>query len=594
MLYPELQNTQAQRLWTEQFIGLDRRPRAYDGAFSSMGNMSGDPFPLLSSRKKRGLVAALEEPKALAALGELAWIDGNALYYGGQKTALDDLSDEGPKRIVTMGAYLLVFPDRVYYNTAKPEDYGAIDRLWESSGDVAFTLCDMDGIDYPRGKFTVSDEPPENPEYGDYWINTSEETHTLYQYNEMYEDWYGVSSVYIKIAATGIGAGLNVQDGVELSGIAYDGEDESLKKQFDFLNEAMTVMAVDDDYILVIGIIDQNWTQTSGTVRADRKMPEMEYIIECNNRLWGCHYGENPDGEFYNLIYASALGDFKNWQKFMGTSQDSYFVYVGTPGPFTGAAVHRGNPYFFKRDCVHKIYGAMPSNFQTQVTIGDGVLPGCDKTLVPYNGVMYYLSAVGVMAFESLPQKISAQLGDVRLTAGAAGQCGGLYYLSAQDQDGQWSLYTYDTERGLWHRQDGAHAMAFAALNGEMYMLESNGLLWAMNGQAGEIEESAVEWFAETAPMGLDMPSHKYIGRLFIRAMLKEHGECRVYIQYDNDGIWRSKGVIRGTGKTEPYLLAIQPRRCDQMKLRLEGNGDFMLYGIGRNLMNGSDRTWRR
>ena len=532
MLYPRLNGIRKTRQWTEQFMGLDRRPRTYDGAYDAMGNMTGDPWPLLSSRKKRGLVAELDSPQAMTVLGKLAWIDGNTLYFDGQATAINDLSLEEemlPKRIIAMGAYLLIMPDKRYYNTVDPQDRGNIERLWASTGNVTFTLTDMDGIDYPQGSMhTGSAAPAANAaSEGDYWLNTAEKPHTLYR---MYDgEWVSVSTVYVRISCPGIGLGLNAQDSVHISGIEYSGNDTDFGAQLEFLNATHVIQAVQNDFIVITGVIDCQYTQTTGQVRADRRMPKMDHLIECNNRLWGCRYGEQ-DGETVNRIYASALGDFKNWEKYMGTSMDSYYVNVGTDGPFTGAAVHRGYPHFFKSDCVHKVYGDKPSNFQTQLTECDGVKAGCADSLVDYNGALYYVSVNGVECFESLPENRSKALGAVSFTEAAAGQAGGKYYLSAKDRDGQWDLYVLDTRRGVWHRQDDSHVLSFAELNGEMYALMSNGLLYALNGSAGEKETEEVTWYAETAAMGYEYPDHKYLSRFLLRMKLGVKAECRVYM----------------------------------------------------------------
>ena len=591
MLYPRLNGIRKTRQWTEQFLGLDRRPRTYDGAFDAMGNMTGDPWPLLSSRKRRGLVAELDSPQAMAVLGKLAWIDGDTLYFDGQATAINDLSldaDMLPKRIIAMGAYLLIMPDKRYYNTVDPEDRGSIERLWASAGDVTFTLTDMDGVDYPQGSMHTGNAAPEAnaASEGDYWLNTAEKPHTLYR---MYDgEWVSVSSVYVRISCPGIGLGLNVQDSVRISGIEYSGNDADLGEQLEFLNATHVIQAVQDDFIVITGVIDCQYTQTTGQVRADRRMPKMDYLIECNNRLWGCRYGEQ-DGETVNRIYASALGDFKNWEKYMGTSMDSYYVNVGTDGPFTGAAVHRGYPHFFKSDCVHKIYGDKPSNFQTQLTECDGVKAGCADSLVDYNGALYYVSVNGVECFESLPENRSKALGAVSFTEAAAGQAGGKYYLSAKGRDGQWDLYVLDTNRGVWHRQDDSHVLSFAELNGEMYALMSNGLLYALNGSAGEKETEEVTWYAETAAMGYEYPDHKYLSRFLLRMKLGVKAECRVYMQYDSDGLWRHKGTIRGTDRVKTYLLPVIPRRCEHVKVRFEGHGDMQLYGMARELAIGRE-----
>lgn len=588
MLYPILNTLTTYRQWTEQFMGLDRRPRAYDGAFSAMGNMTGEPWPLLSSRGKRGLVAELENPQGMCVLGKLAWIDGSTLYFDGKATEVNSLSLEEnmlPKRMVTMGAYILIFPDKVYFNTVKPEDHGSMERLWASEGSVTFTLCTMDGIDYPKNKTTAGPSAPENPQDGDYWLDISGEKHTLYQW---LDEWVGISSVYIKISAEGIGRGINAQDNVTLSGIAYTGESESMEGQLALLNNTHVVQAAEDDFLVVLGVIDQQYTQAAGSVRADRKIPDMDFALECNNRLWGCRYGEQ-DGETVNRIYASALGDFKNFQKYQGTSQDSYFVNVGSDGPFTGAAVHRGNPCFFKSRFVHRIYGERPSNFQTQASECDGVQPGSDGTMVSYNGALYYLSVNGPQRFDSLPEPIGQALGEKKLRKGAAGQCAGQYYLSAQGEDGQWDLYVLSTERGIWHRQDDSRAIAFAALDGEIYMLQSKGLLWALNGTKGEKEQEDVTWWAETAVIGYEYPDHQYLSRFLLRMKLEEGAACTLSVQYDSDGVWHKKGAIQGTGRVKTYLLPIVPRRCEHMQVRIEGHGGMRLYGVARELAIGRE-----
>ncbi|MBO7406917.1 MAG: hypothetical protein J6V14_04745, partial [Clostridia bacterium] len=329
MQYPALTPTMQQQLYTENFIGLDRRPRTADGAFADMWNMGGDPAPLLCTRKKRGVATKeFENPRGVIHNNGYWWIEGTDLYYDeDEEPVISGLDNTLPKQLVKMGAYVLVFPDGVYANSMDTSDKGYINRLYTAAGPVEYSLCAMDGVVYPAESLTASDTAPANPQNGDYWINTSLDTHALYQWSQAHGKWNGIATVYVKISATGIGVGLKNQDSVTVSGIEYSGQNEDLEKQLKFLNSTHVIQAVGDDYIVVLGIIDQSYIQPLGGVHADRKMPQLDYVTESNNRLWGCRYGEQ-DGQVVNEIYASALGDFRNWRKYLGTSQDSYAVSV--------------------------------------------------------------------------------------------------------------------------------------------------------------------------------------------------------------------------------------------------------------------------
>ena len=156
-------------------------------------------------------------------------------------------------------------------------------------------------------------------------------------------------------------------------------------------------------------------------------------------------------------------------------------------------------------------------------------------------------------------------------------------------EDGRWSLYVLDMEKGIWHRQDDSHALAFAELDGEMYMLLANGLLYALNGAAGEEEQGNISWYAETAVMGYETPDHHYISRLLLRMRLGKNTDCALSIQYDSDGVWHGKGTVHGNGQVKTYLLPVLPRRCGHLQLRLEGAGDIQLYGIARVMTAGRE-----
>lgn len=121
-------------------------------------------------------------------------------------------------------------------------------------------------------------------------------------------------------------------------------------------------------------------------VAITRLMPDLDFICENENRLWGC---------CDNTIYASKLGDPFNWNVFDGLSTDSFAANVGSDGAFTGCISYLGYPHFFKEDNIYKVYGDKPQNFQVVKSAGLGVMAGSEKSLAILGGTLFYLSREG-------------------------------------------------------------------------------------------------------------------------------------------------------------------------------------------------------
>ena len=149
------------------------------------------------------------------------------------------------------------------------------------------------------------------------------------------------------------------------------------------------------------------------TVRADLTIPDLDYVCESNNRLWGCRYGM-IGGQVVNEIKASKLGDFRNWNAYLGISTDSYTASVGTDGPFTGAITQRGYPVFFKEQCIHRVSGQTPGTFTIQTTIARGVQRGSWRSRAVVSENIYYKAREGIRMYDgNMPQAVSEQLGGI-------------------------------------------------------------------------------------------------------------------------------------------------------------------------------------
>ena len=588
--FPTVQAQTAQRRVTDVFAGYNHNLRINDGEFYDEENLCSDDYPLLSTRRQRGVYAAPAAAQGLIAKDALCYVDETEFVINEKRIEMG-LSTEAemcPKSLVSMGAYVIILPDRKYINTADLSDFGSIEASYTSVSDVTFNLCTVDGA---RLDVIAGAAAPENPKNGEYWLDTSATPHTLKVYSETSAMWMSVVTTYVKISATGIGAQFEQYDGVTISGIVKTGVKD--------LNGSAIIWAKDENYIVVVGILDTEITQTAeeGAVTIARKMPEMDFVIESGNRLWGCKYGM-VDGKTVNEIYASKLGDFRNWNCFMGISTDSYAASCGTDGQWTGAITHLGYPLFFKETCLHKVYGTAPSSYQIQTTACRGVQKGSGKSLAIVNEVLYYKSRGGVCAYDgSLPTEISDAFGGVLYSDAVGGGHRNKYYLSMKDSGGIWHLFVYDARLGVWHREDNTHANAWCSCRDEMYYIDAaDGKIRTVLG-SGQTETEKIRWRAETGLFvsvlsTAKYPDYaadkKYVGRLMLRMALDPGATMQAYVEYDSSGVWEQLWSM--TGKTlQTFTFPVRPKRCDHFRLRLVGQGGAKLYSLTKTLEKGSD-----
>ena len=581
MNYPYLNEMKTNRRIIDNFRGYNHNLKIARNEFFDMKNMTSASFPLLSPRGRRGIYASPKNAGGLIAKDALCYVDGSKFFINEYKIDMG-LSEETPKHLVSMGAYVIIFPDKKYINTKDISDFGNIESEYSSAEGqtVSFELCRVDGSAYKD--VVVSSSEPSTPVNLDLWIDTSSEPHTLKQYSEASGIWVSIATTYIKISAPGIGKAFETYDGVSISGV----ETENLKA----LNASIVIQDKGDDFIVVTGLLDAGGvvTQTS-PITIKRELPLMDFVTEANNRLWGCRYGVARNGKVVNEIYASKLGDFKNWNCFSGISTDSYAASVGSDGQFTGAVTHNGYPIFFKEDCIHKIYGTEPSNFQIQNTIARGVQKGSSDSLAIVNEVLYYKTKNGICAFDgSFPVEISEQFGEEKYFEAVGGAHGNKYYVSMKDSKGKANLFVFDTAKKLWHREDETDVLDFCSCNNELYFIDKkDGKIKTVFGSGSE-ESEPVEWMVETGVLSTDSPDKKYISRLTVRMSLEIGSDVSFFVQYDSAVAWVPLASMTGTS-LRSFAIPLRPKRCDHFRLRIVGEGDATIFSIAETIEEGSD-----
>lgn len=601
------------------FGGINETYSCSEAELSAALNFSGRGFPALQTRALRKKVRDVEKVNGMYHLNGLLICRGMGLEYApdGQagRTAavtLENVLTDDRKELAGMGSKVLIWPDKLAFDT----ETGQLEPLgakWEL-GDRKMTVCPCDTEGKVYEVAGAGDTEPESPEDGQLFLKGA--AGNLYDYESVLEKWSAKSGKWVQVLVNtvrmtcpGIGSLLKEGDTVTLTGMPQAVCDALAAD----LNGEIVVQALEGDDLVASLTPAQDssryygsWTVTAtGTswrsldgarteneglavsITLERRVPELDFVTEQGNRVWGCSKKENT-------IYACRLGDPTNWYSYRGIAADSYAVSVGSDGTFTGAASCMGYVLFFKENCIHKLYGSKPSDYQLSSVRCRGVAANAAHSLCVLNETLYYLSPDGVMAWDgSIPTKVSAVLDASRLAnvqSAVGGALDGRYYLHISrtaGTKGQTRLLVYDTERGLWHEEDVC-SCDMASTGGQLYLWDGQAL-WAADPsresdwQSTEGVEQQVSFELVTGDIGQDGAEQRYLSRLTLRLDAACASTVEVALSYDG-GPWETVASLTAREARRSYDLPLVPRRHSTLRLRLRGKGQITLRSLAKNL----------
>ena len=307
-------------------------------------------------------------------------------------------------------------------------------------------------------------------------------------------------------------------------------------------------------------------------VTVARLVPDLDFICENHNRLFGC---SNKD----RTIYVSSLGDPTNMYAYDGVATDSYAVAVPGEGDFTACVRHDTSVIFFKEDKIYKLAGSYPAEFALYSYEVPGVQAGSENSCALINEVLYYKGVRGIYRYDgSIPVLISDRFGDRRFFNAVAGSDGASYYVSMQDGEGAYYLFVYDTQKGIWMLEEkGVRGIRAARISYEMCVLLDDGVIYRENAVE---DASGSEWMVRFAPIFEIVGGKRSYSRILARISLPKNSYLIVKIRCDG-GVWREVGKI--VGKTEAVVpIRIPINRCDKFELELSGKGNCTILDVMR------------
>ena len=615
MFFPQVEENINTRGLITQWRGYNHNYSIGLGEFYDMENMTSDQFPVMMARELRPTL--IDANHAIRAIlytdSSLVYLDGNVFHFGNSwqldfedivngtskrilwSTQHDQFVDEpdeeeiqwSKQKMIRFGTYVLIYPLKIWVDL-NTREAGLIESSYESPSGITITyrISKEDGSDYQN--VVAQDTAPENPSEGDYWLNTTAGSLGLNVYIQ--SSWQPVPTCYIRIEIPGsyITDYFEVDDVINLNSATLPD-----------INNGSIIKGIGTNYIVVVGLMDavSKTEQTSAGYRLiiTRNMPMLDHIFVDKNRLWGCRYGLNEKLEFVNEIYASKLGDFKNWFSYQGIATDSYSATIGTPGRFTGGISYGGYPTFFKENAIIRVSGSYPAEYYVMQMDARGVQEGSDQSLAIVGETLYYKAPGGVMAYDgSLPRLISPEFGREYYYDGVAGVCGSKYYLEVTNEHGGHRLFVYDSQYGLWIKENHLGVLGFSgSVDGRLFAFTYDhvfGLGLTDNELyiTKKVGEDFVYWYLETGEMGMEDPDFKFVSKISLRAYIPALSEVEVQISYDGKP-WDNIGTIRGLQEMMTHTFAFAPYRCDTYRIRLAGHGGVRLYSLAITSTSESD-----
>lgn len=554
----KLQNS---RSLVRVFGGLNETYACSEAEYSAGVNFSARDFPALSTRKPRRKLRELTGLNGMYHLNGLLTVCGKDLIYtpdadGANPVTCTEAVTDGKKALVGIGTKILIFPDKVAFDTADGS-VSALGAVWQAEGQsVQFAPCDAAGKAYEVSGY--GKEEPEKPADGQLFLKVEDEEHpwastsTLEEYSASSGSWTAVPLEYCRITAAGAQRLFAQWDTVTVQGTAAQQAGMWTKLDgdlvvYDVLENGLRVrVSPEGDHVygtLVQSAESAQWTSLDGKetrsfavstpVRMERRVPDLDYVTECDNRVWGCSSKEN-------VIYACRLGDPTNWFSCRGVAKNAA------------------------------------------------------RSLCVLNETLYYLSPDGVMAWDgSIPTKVSGALDSGRLAnvqSAVGSALDGRYYLHvARTAAGENTarLLVYDTERALWS-EENVCSYEMTSTGGQLYLWDGQAL-WAADPsreadwQATDGVEEKLNFELTTGDIGLDGAEDRYLSRLTLRLDAECSSTVEVAASYDG-GPWETVASLTAQDKRRSFDLPFVPRRHGTLRLRLKGRGQITLRSIAKTM----------
>lgn len=318
----------------------------------------------------------------------------------------------------------------------------------------------------------------------------------------------------------------------------------------------------------------QNETPRNYFLSISKIVPNLSSAVSHNQRLWGV----NPNGQYY---YASAVSDPFTWYGgSYGTESAPLEIQADTEDEYTGIVDFGQYVILMKPTSLQQIYCLASASTMsiTRAMYNVGCIDA--KSAVVIGSTLYYLGYNGFYSYSGgAPEIISAKL-NTRYVSATAITDGVKYYASAVDTNGDCEFVVYDTQYGVWHKEDNLQVTG-GYIWYDKPIVATDTRVYRLN--AGGDYDSGFEWMAESIVMFEGTMDNKAVNDIWLRARIPE-GETVTLSTRVNGGEWKEHTALKGTGNIKIYRVPVRAINAEYYEFKLQGTGDAVIYDMERKL----------
>ncbi|MEE1279468.1 MAG: hypothetical protein UHH95_01385 [Oscillospiraceae bacterium] len=310
------------------------------------------------------------------------------------------------------------------------------------------------------------------------------------------------------------------------------------------------------------------------------EVPDFVDVTVYAGRVIGCRRKQ---------LRGCAYGDFSAWDStavYDDPTERAYFKNCETKSNFTACTTYKNRAIFFTADEMYELYGNNPDQFNL-VKIAD---VGCVSrfALCEVDGKLFFVSKEGVMKYTgTVPVMISDSLCDVpRADAGkySAALCGSgrtLYVCYKGNEDS--SFYTYNTEMGLWSKEDDFMGKSGASMFGRSFFASEDGV-WELEKSYSEDAENndgaSFDWEIVTQDIHHYRPVKKRSACIDFYLIQPRKTRVCVYAAYDGGDFELVRALLPHTNGA--ICIPLGNRDFQSIRIKICGSGEAQIHYLSR------------